>query len=76
MRYGRGWINPLAIASLAMAMSVPERRPRCEPELDEQSRADGTAVCKNCGRRLTLEDLGGGRPDGPYRAMPYCEGTR
>ena len=65
-----------AIMGMALAPEPPRNRVlRCTPSLDSQTRVDGTAVCSVCGRRLDLDDIGGGAPDGPFKPLPECKGA-
>lgn len=65
-----------SIMGLALAPEPTRNRvARCQPAVDEQSQRDATAVCSVCGRRLTLDDIGGGAPDGPYKPLPECKGA-
>lgn len=66
----------LAMPLVAEAMDRHGMRvKRCEPSLDEQTLQDGNAVCSVCKRRLTLDDIGGGPPGGPFKPLPECKGA-
>ena len=65
----------LTLAMLLAAIGPSDHRkgpPRCEPTVDDQTPRDATAVCSRCGRRMNLDDLGGGAPGGPYKPLPVC----
>ena len=66
------------LLAMPLVMAEMDKQPkivRCEPSLDEQTLQDGTAVCSVCKRRLTLDDIGGGPPGGPFKPLPECKGA-
>lgn len=56
-----------------LAKERPSRVRRCDPTADNQTPFDCTAVCRNCKRRLTMDDMGGGPPGGPFKPLPECK---
>lgn len=63
-------------AMRGLATPEPDRTLRCDPEIDDQTHIDLTAVCSRCGRRLTMDDIGGGPMGGPRVPYPACKGSK
>lgn len=72
-RANLGRLQVLAVLTNVEPLRV-ETAQRCVPTLDAQSPRDMTAVCSRCGRRLTMDDMGGGEPGpGPMKPLPACK---
>lgn len=63
-------VNPRLLTILAAMAYLPPLPPvcRCDPVVDDKTRATLTVLCHGCNRRLGLDDIGNGMPECPGKA--------
>ena len=65
----------MALAALMVPECTTPAVKRCDPVMDDQTLRDATTRCAVYGRRLTMDDIGGGDFINGPKPLPACKGV-